>query len=130
MGRTLPKVIEKEEVEKLLSQPNPKYPTGLRNRAILETFYRCGLRLSEVVNLKPGHIRWKNQELLVRQGKGKRDRVVPIDGRAMLWLERWKATRPESTWFFSNLKGGKLQPRYLQQMMEREAKAAGLAYNV
>jgi integrase/recombinase XerD len=130
MGRTLPKVIEKEEVERLLAQPNPKYPTGLRNRSILEVMYRCGLRLSEAIDLKPSHIRWKNQELLVRQGKGKKDRVVPIDGRCMLWLERWKAKRPESTWFFCNLKGGKLQPRYLQQMMEREAQAAGLSQKV
>jgi integrase/recombinase XerD len=129
-ARVLPKIMDKTDIEKLLASPNPKAPTGLRNRAILEVMYRCGLRLSEVVNLKPTHIRWKNGELLVKQGKGKKDRVVPVDGRAMLWLERWKAQRPESDWFFSALKGDKLLPRYLQQMVDREAKAAGLEQKV
>jgi len=127
--RTLPKILEKEEVERLLDQPNPRFPTGLRNRAILEMFYRCGLRLSELVNLKPSHFRWNLGEVVVR-GKGGKERVIGIDSRALVWIERWKIKRPKSLYFFSTLKGGKLCPRYIEQMVDREAKAGKIEKHV
>jgi len=127
--RTLPKVIEKAEAEKLLKAPNPHCPTGLRNRAILELFYRCGLRLSEAVNLKPKDIRWRNEELAIR-GKGKKDRIVGIDPRAFIWLEKWNEKRPNNEYFFCSLEGKKLLPRYIQQMVDREAKKAGILRHV
>ena len=52
----LPVTLEPEEVQNLLKQPSKRYPTGLRNKAIMSIMLHCGLRLSEIVNLKPGNI--------------------------------------------------------------------------
>ena len=52
----LPVILEPEEVQNLLKQPSKRYPTGLRNKAIMSIMLHCGLRLSEIVNLKPGNI--------------------------------------------------------------------------
>ena len=54
--KKLPVVLEPEEVQNLLKQPSKRYPTGLRNKAIMSIMLHCGLRLSEIVNLKPGNI--------------------------------------------------------------------------
>jgi integrase/recombinase XerD len=54
--KRLPVVLEPEEAQNLLKQPNKRYPIGLRNKAMLSLMLHCGLRLSEVVNLKPGKV--------------------------------------------------------------------------
>jgi site-specific recombinase XerD len=130
MKRTLPKIMEKADVAKLLAEPNTTCPTGLRNRAIMEVMYRAGLRVSEVCALAPRDIRWAGRELVVRQGKGAKDRVVPFGRELENWLRLWDDKRPKTANgagpFFCTLQGGKLTPRYLQAMVKREAVAAGL----
>ena len=54
--KKLPVILEPEEAEKLLRQPNKRYPTGLRNKAMMSLMLHCGLRVSEVINLRPGNI--------------------------------------------------------------------------
>ncbi len=128
MGRKkLPVVLDTEEAEAILAKPNTGCPTGLRNRAILEVMYRAGLRVSEVINLKPGDIRWNSGILEVRSGKGGKDRNVPVDSETLGWLRAWQGQRPgRRQRFFTTLQGKPLSPRYLQQLVKRLAHKAGL----
>ena len=122
--RKLPTVLEEKEVEKLLQEPNPDCPTGLRNRAIMETMYGAGLRVSEVTNLRTSDIRWGDGYVEIQDGKGGRDRNIPLDQATIGWLRAWKIERPRSRYFFCTLQGNQVSARYLQQMVKREAKRA------
>ena len=127
MARRLPEVLERQEVAKLLSAPNIRCLTGLRNRVALEIMYRAGLRVSEVCNLAPRDIRWRSMEVVVRHGKGDKDRVVPFSSELLVWLERWRDKRPpEARTFLCTLSGTPVIPRYLQQVAKRCASRAGL----
>ena len=84
-SRKLPVALDKEEVRALLGAPNIKAPTGLRNRVILEVLYHAGLRVSEVVKLRPSDIRWESLILEIHQGKGSKDRNVPFDQETLGW---------------------------------------------
>jgi integrase/recombinase XerD len=64
-------------------------PLGLRDRAILETFYSTGIRRAELCNLRIDDIQVNRQSLFVNQGKGKKDRYVPIGLRALVWIARY-----------------------------------------
>ena len=127
MQKKLPDIITEEEVRALLEQPNISCPTGLRNRAILEVMVRAGLRVSEVCNLKPGHLRWGSGEIEVHEGKFGKDRVVPISKATQDWLSLWQERRPKKNgYFFTTLKGKPLSPRYLWGMVGRCADKAGI----
>ncbi len=126
MVKRLPKVISKQDAQKLLAVPNVKCPTGLRNRVMLDVMYRAGLRVSEVVKLKPGNIRWESGEIEVRDGKGGKDRVVPVDHETLDWLRQWEDKRPKNGRFFSTLQGKPLDARYIRQVVDRCADKAGL----
>jgi integrase/recombinase XerD len=92
LGRTLPKnILSPHEVELVMMQPNLADVTGLRDRAILEVLYSCGLRRLEVVNLKLYDLQLDRGLVVVRQGKGKKDRYVPIGERATAWLQKYIA---------------------------------------
>ena len=115
----LPVILEPEEVQNLLKQPSKRYPTGLRNKAIMSLMLNCGLRLSEVVNLKPGNINLTKGKLRVESGKGKKDRDLAIPDYLNDILDTWRNIRPKGSFFFSTLKGKKLSDRYIQQMVKR-----------
>ena len=129
--RRLPVVLERSDVDQLLISPSCRYPTGLRNRVVLEVLAYAGLRVSEVVALRGGDIAWDSRMLEVRGGKGGKDRVVPLRQGTVGWLTAWQACRVNrgltgTATFFCTLKGGPLSVRYLQQMVKRMAKRAGL----
>lgn len=88
-SRKLPVVLTEEEVERLFSAPFHWYFCGLRDRAILELFYSSGLRKSELVNLHISDIKFKKGTVVVRQGKGGKDRVLPVGERALFWLKKY-----------------------------------------
>jgi integrase/recombinase XerD len=96
-GLTLPKterrlpeaVLSSEEVEAVLALPDTTTPLGLRDRCILEVFYSCALRRMELINLQVNDIDVARGSLFVRQGKGARDRFVPIGARASYWVTRY-----------------------------------------
>ena len=89
-GLRLPRtVLTVEEVEKVLAVPDTSTPLGLRDRAILETFYCTGIRRSELVNLTVHDLDLGRGILAVRHGKGDRDRFVPLGERALAWLKRY-----------------------------------------
>ena len=122
----LPVILEPDEVQNLLKQPSKRYPTGLRNKTIMSLMLHCGLRLSEITNLKPGHINLTKGKLRVESGKGKKDRDLAIPDYLADLLETWRSIRPKSNFFFSTLKGRKLSDRYIQQMVKRYAQKAGI----
>ena len=97
MGRRLPKhVLTISEAEQVLQQPDIHGPLGLRDRAILEVLYSCGIRRSEVIHLKLYDLDSERGTLVIRQGKGKKDRFVPIGERAIAWMQKYiREARPQ-----------------------------------
>ncbi|MGV8041993.1 MAG: site-specific tyrosine recombinase XerD [Thermoanaerobaculaceae bacterium] len=93
--RALPYFLSSEEVEALLAAPDVARPLGLRDRAMLETIYATGVRVSELVGLKVGQLRLDPGYLRV-WGKGNKERIVPVGSSAVEWLERYLgAARPK-----------------------------------
>ncbi len=128
--KKLPIILEPEEAQNLLKQPNKRYPTGLRNKAMLSLMLHCGLRVSEVVNLRPGNINLTKGKLRVEAGKGNKDRDLAVPEYLTDLLDNWRKKRPESNFFFSALNGKKLSIRYLQQMVKRYASKIGINKNI
>jgi integrase/recombinase XerD len=95
--RRLPKhVLSVSEVEKVLALPDVKDVFGLRDRALLETLYSTGIRRKELIGLGLFDIDTERGTLHVREGKGGRERVVPIGERARLWIDKYVSdARPE-----------------------------------
>jgi integrase/recombinase XerD len=93
----LPKyVLKAEEVEQVLQQPDLGQAGGLRDRAILETLYSTGIRRMELANLKIYDSDAERGTVTVRQGKGRKDRVIPIGERALAWIAKYMAdARPQ-----------------------------------
>ena len=125
--RRLPIVLEPTEIDALRAALNTRCATGLRNRAMIEAMYGAGLRVSELVNLRPGDIRWESGIVEVHEGKGAKDRNVPVNAETLGWLRAWKERRPgRSRCFFCKLHGGQLSARSVQMMVKRLAVRAGL----
>jgi integrase/recombinase XerD len=90
--RRLPKhVLTVAEVEAVMRQVDISEPMGLRDRAILETLYSTGMRRMELVNLTVADIDLERGTVLIRQGKGRKDRMIPIGERALGWIGRYLA---------------------------------------
>jgi integrase/recombinase XerD len=84
------------EAELVLARPGLDDPAGIRDRAILEVFYSTGIRRAELAHLAVTDIDHERQTLLVRQGKGRKDRLIPIGERALAWVRRYLAeARPK-----------------------------------
>ena len=131
-GQRLPQVLTRGEVELLLAQPKGTEPPALRDRALLELMYACGLRASEAIGLEVGDLDLDDKVLRAR-GKGSKERVVPIGGRAVgavrIYLERGRPAlvkgAPEPH-LFVNFRGGPLTRQGLYKIVRRHARGAGL----
>ena len=97
LERRLPKhILTVDESEAIINQPDTSKPTGIRDRAILETLYSTGIRRMELINLKLFDIDNDRGTVMVRQGKGRKDRMIPIGERALKWIEKYQSdVRPE-----------------------------------
>jgi integrase/recombinase XerD len=121
MGRRLPKhVLTISEAEQVLQQPDIHGPLGLRDRAILEVLYSCGIRRSEVIHLKLYDLDPERGTLVIRQGKGKKDRFVPIGERAIAWMQKYirearpqLVTEPDHGTLFLSGAGEEISPDHL-----------------
>ncbi len=128
----LPAVLTEEEMERVLAQPDLGELVGVRDRAILETLYSTGMRRMEVLGLSLYDIDQERGTVLIRQGKGKRDRMVPIGARALAWVTKYLAeARPhlsmsedEKHLFVSSL-GGAMQGAPFSQRVHAYVKACG-----
>jgi integrase/recombinase XerD len=112
--------LNEEEAERLMIQPDVRDPLGMRDRAILETFYSTGIRRMELVNLKLFHVDHLRGTLSVWLGKGKKDRVVPIGERALAWVDKYLrearpqlVMEPDEGTIFLSIEGG---PFHLDRM--------------
>jgi integrase/recombinase XerD len=132
-GRKLPQVLTRGEIERLLAQPRGSDPSALRDRALLELMYACGLRASEAIALDVADVDVEGGMLRAR-GKGSKERVVPVGQSALAALRVYLArgrpalvkTRPE-THLFVNFRGGPLTRQGLYKIVRRHAQSAGLA---
>ena len=86
--RRLPRALSVAQIERLLAQPDTTRPEGVRDRAMLELAYGCGLRVSELVGLQLRDLDLQDELVRVR-GKGGRERLVPLPGEALRWLDRY-----------------------------------------
>lgn len=136
-GRKLPpELLTPEEVRALLQACSPNAPTGLRNRALLVTLYRAGLRLDEALALRPGDVDRDGGLLrVVDRGGDGTVRVAGIDPGALEIVSQWLEARaalkiPLSSPLFCTLSGGWLQPSYVRQLLPRLAEKAGIAKRV
>ena len=131
-GARLPTVLSRDEVARLLEQPRGASPAALRDRALLETMYACGLRASEAVTLELSQLDLEAGIVRTR-GKGSKERIVPVGQKAIesLW-EYLRVGRPrlvglhEEPRVFVNLRGGGLTRQGLYKIFQRHARAAGL----
>jgi integrase/recombinase XerD len=129
--RRLPRVIlTREEARKILEAPNTKTPTGLRDRAILETFYGTGIRSSELSNLTPDDVDTEERVLRIVRGKGRRDRRVPLTRAAAEALDlylakaRGKLLRQEKRLLFIQNRGSRMDNGTLNRIVRQWAAAA------
>ena len=90
--RKLPDVLTTEQVDELLGSIETDTPLGIRDRALFELIYSCGLRISEASSLKTMAIHFDEQFLMV-EGKGDKERIVPFGEEALFWLKKWMAVR-------------------------------------
>lgn len=125
--KRLPKVLTAEEQRALVSQPNSRYISGLRNRCLIRIGLEAGLRAGELVALKPEHLDMLTCRLNVREGKGAKDRVLWISDDLRDLIGLWLARRPASEWLFPTRDGGQLDTRYLRTMVKHYAKKANLS---
>lgn len=88
MGRSIPKDLSEAEVESLLQAPNIEEPMGLRDKALLEMLYACGLRVTELVSLTLEQVNLQQGVVRV-MGKNDRERVIPFGEEAAVWLQRY-----------------------------------------
>ena len=134
IGRPLPKaVFSQSEIQKILNQSLVFGFTGMRDRAILETFFATGIRRTELTNLDIEDVDLNEQQVRIRKGKGDRERIVPISNRGCEWIAFYLSkVRPRisfiasgSALFLAN-NGKRYKPNKLSDMVSRYVKLAGI----
>jgi len=124
-------VLEPGEVQKLIKQPNRRYLTGIRNKAIMLVMLNMGLRVSEITDLRSGSINLSSRKLRIVNGKGGVDRDLVIPEGIEETLSQWKGRKLKGTkYFFTTLKGKKLSTRYLCEMVKRYGRKAKIDKNI
>jgi integrase/recombinase XerD len=133
LPRRLPKSLSEKQVEALLDAPDPETTLGLRDRAMLETLYATGVRVSELVGLKLGQVSFDAGVVRVL-GKGNKERLVPLGEEALAWLTRYLATARvalagagRSDAVFLTARHGPLTRQAFWQLIKRHALKAGIA---
>ena len=132
-AKKLPQVLNYSEVRKLLAAPRGDEPTALRDRALLEVMYACGLRASETIGLEVGDVDL-HEGFLRARGKGGKERLVPLGRKAIAAISAYlRSARPKlvgerhEARLFLNFRGGPLSRQGLYKIVQRNAREAGLA---
>ena len=132
VGRTLPSSMSEAEVRTLLAAPDVSEALGLRDRAMLEVLYGCGLRVSELVALTIDQVN-RRQGVARLHGKGNKERLVPLGEHALAWLERYEArARPElagarpSEALFLSRRGSAMTRQSFWYRIKAHARTAGV----
>jgi integrase/recombinase XerD len=133
IGQKLPEVLSLHDIDKMIAAIDLTHPQGERNRAIVETLYACGLRVSELTNLKLSDLFFEEGFIKVH-GKGRKDRFVPINNSAIKYINLYKEhirihqkTQPgESDILFLNRRGKRLTRAMVFTIIKQLAKAVNL----
>ena len=133
IGRPLPKSLSQADVEALLAAPEIAEPLGLRDKAMLEVLYACGLRVTELISLSLEQVNLRQGVLRVF-GKGSKERLVPLGEEAMHWIERYVreargfllAGKPSDV-LFPSLRGEQMTRQTFWHRIKLHARVAGIA---
>jgi len=134
MEKRLPRgFLTAAEAEQVLAQPDIDDTIGLRDRAILEVFYSCGMRRAELCNLKTVEVDFDRRTVFIREGKGRKDRMIPIGERAISWVLKYlDEARPalvlgddDDTLFLTD-DGHPITPNRMTQLVRDYINASGI----
>lgn len=136
LGRPLPKVLSEAAVERLLAAPDVETPLGIRDKAMLETIYASGLRVSELVGLIGEQVNLRQGVVRVT-GKGGKDRLVPLGNEALHWIECYLdtgraalAAGKDSPALFLSLRGAGMTRQAFWYVVKRYAALAGITESI
>lgn len=136
LGTHLPEVLSLNEIDAIINGIDLSIKEGQRNRAMLETLYSCGLRVSELVKLKLSHCYFKEEYIMV-EGKGCKQRLVPISQRAIYEIQLWLLDRKElavkngsEDYVFLNRRGAGLSRSMIFRIIKEQAALAGVHKNI
>lgn len=137
IGRHLPEVLSIPEIEAILNGIDLSKPEGHRNKAIIEVMYGCGLRVSEVVNLRISNLYFRDNYIRII-GKGDKERLVPIGQTAqnaiLLYMEgvreHIKIKKGEEDFVFLNRRGARLTREMIFMMIKQAAEVAGITKTI
>lgn len=127
-------ILTPDEVEAVFAAPNTSKLLGLRDRAILEVLYATGMRRAELCQLRTFDVDYKRLLIMVRKGKGRKDRIVPAGERSIMWLRAYRDNcRPQLSVgaggpdaLFLNLRGKPLKPVKLSERIASWVRASGI----
>ena len=131
----LPNCLSEEEIDRLLETPDLTSPSGIRDRAMLETMYSSGLRVSELLNLKRGQVNL-NKCIITVFGKGAKERKVPIAEYAVEYIKKYinevrnKSEFKKSDYLFLNKSGNPLSRVYFFKKVREYAELAGIEMTI
>jgi integrase/recombinase XerD len=137
LAKNLPSVLSINEVDSILSRPDTNAILGLRDKAVLETFYACGIRVSELINLKLSDL-FLEEEVIRVFGKGSKERIVPIGSSAIEWINQYlkkgrisleKKSKSGNILFLNN-HGTKLSRMGIWKIVDRYVTEAGIQKEV
>jgi integrase/recombinase XerD len=137
LSKKLPGVLNINEIEAILSKPDVKDKLGLRDKAILELFYACGTRVSELLNIKLSDL-FLADEVIRVLGKGSKERLIPIGSSAIHWVNEYlKKSRPllvkkikSENYLFLNSRGTKISRMGIWKIVDRYVKEAEIKKDV
>jgi len=132
--RRLPShILTREEIDQVMAQALRHGEKGIRDRAILEVLYSTGIRRGELVHLKIYDVDLKNGSLFVREGKGKKDRYVPLGSRAIQWIRRYVedvrpelVIEPDDGYLFLHEFGEPFEKNRLSDLVKKYLRTAGI----
>jgi integrase/recombinase XerD len=135
IGLKLPEVLSVAEIDRIIEEIDLSKPEGHRNKAIIETLYGCGLRVSELVNLRLTDIHYK-EEFVVVTGKGNKQRLVPVSQKALKEIDIYKQDRnhlsviTDQNVLFLNRRGRRLTRAMIFTIIKDLAAKAGIKKNI
>ena len=128
----LPTILTRRQMENVLDQPNVRKFVGIRDRAIMEVLYSTGVRRTELIELKIDDVDGERGVVTIREGKGRRDRTVPIGERALFWLRQYFSVRPgivqepDNGFIFLTSTGIPFTPNHLSWLVRKYIRLASI----
>ena len=131
MSRDIPKVLDSDESAALVDVFNTRYDSGVKNKAMVRLMLECGLRVSEVCNLRTSDLDMNSCALSIRDGKGGKDRQVWTPESLRDLISEWLERRPEAdeNWMFPTNNGSKTDPRSIRRTVKTYGEKAGIEWH-